>query len=86
MVNRLEMAKLFVQEQLEKRDDIVGAFVVGSVARGEDTEASDIDLRIGTNAREIRRGSRDVILENGAALPYERLLISTGAVPRRLNR
>jgi predicted nucleotidyltransferase len=44
MVDRLELAKQYVQEMLERRDDIVGAFVGGSVARGEATEASDIDL------------------------------------------
>ena len=44
MVNRLEIAKQFVQEQLGKRDDIIGVIVAGSVARGEDIEGSDIDL------------------------------------------
>ena len=44
MVDRIEIAKKFIQEQLQKRDDIIGALVVGSVARGEETELSDIDL------------------------------------------
>ncbi len=62
MADRLEMAKQYVQEMLEKRDDIVGAFVVGSVARGDATEASDIDLGLiveGQEGEEILRGGVD---------------------------
>ena len=44
MANRLEMAEQFVREQLEKRDDIIGAIVCGSVATGEYIEGSDIDI------------------------------------------
>lgn len=44
MVNRLELAKQFIQEVLSERDDVIAAMVVGSVARGEDTDGSDIDL------------------------------------------
>ena len=44
MVNRIEIAKNFLHEQLQKRDDVIGSWVGGSVARGEDTESSDIDL------------------------------------------
>jgi predicted nucleotidyltransferase len=46
MVDRLALAKQYVQEMLEKRDDVVGAFVVGSVARGDATATSDIDLAL----------------------------------------
>ena len=62
MIDRLEMAKQYVQEMLEKRDDIVGAFVVGSVARGDATETSDIDLGLiidGLKSDEILRGGVD---------------------------
>ena len=44
MVNRLELARSYVQELLQTRQDIVAAWVVGSAARGEATEASDFDL------------------------------------------
>ena len=44
MVNRREVAQRFIQAQIEKRTDIRAAWVVGSVARGEDTESSDIDI------------------------------------------
>lgn len=48
MIDRLELAKQFVREQLGARDDIIGALVCGSVARGEATDTSDIDLLIYT--------------------------------------
>ena len=44
MADRIEIAKKFIEEQRQQRDDIIGAFVEGSVARGEDTKFSDIDL------------------------------------------
>ena len=46
MVDRIEIAKKFIQEQIRKRDDIVGAIVIGSVSRGEEVEASDIDMSL----------------------------------------
>jgi predicted nucleotidyltransferase len=42
MSDRIEIANKFIEEQRQKRDDIIGAFVVGSVARGEDTEKPSI--------------------------------------------
>ena len=44
----------------------------------------DIDLRLGTTAVEIRRDRREVLLSDGETVPYERLLLATGAEPRRL--
>lgn len=46
MVDRIEIAKKFIQEQVRKRDDIVGAIVIGSVSRGEEVEPSDIDISL----------------------------------------
>lgn len=46
MENRLELADRFVQAQLAKRSDIIGAWVGGSTARGEATEGSDIDIAL----------------------------------------
>lgn len=46
MANHLEIAKTFVQQKLVERDDIVGVLLVGSVARGDATEFSDVDLRV----------------------------------------
>jgi hypothetical protein len=46
MVNRLTLADRFIQTQLKKRPDIIGAWVGGSTARGEATESSDIDISL----------------------------------------
>ena len=46
MVDRIEIAKKFIHEQIGKRDDIVGAILTGSVSRGEDVEPSDIDISL----------------------------------------
>jgi hypothetical protein len=45
-MNRLALADRFIQAQLEKRPDIIGAWVGGSTARGEETESSDIDVSL----------------------------------------
>ncbi|MFN3959414.1 MAG: NAD(P)/FAD-dependent oxidoreductase [Parvularculaceae bacterium] len=45
----------------------------------------DIDLRLGVRARRIDRSARRVEIESGDAVPYDRLLMATGAPPRRLN-
>lgn len=46
MTNRLALADRFIQAQLAKRPDIIAAWVAGSTARREDTEASDIDVAL----------------------------------------
>jgi predicted nucleotidyltransferase len=46
MRRHLEIAQSFVQEQLQQRQGIVGVLLVGSVAYGEETAFSDIDLRL----------------------------------------
>jgi len=59
VVDRLEIAKQLVAEQVTKRDDVVGALLFGSVARGEDTDTSDIDLAIYVR-KETGEGMRDM--------------------------
>jgi len=44
----------------------------------------DVDLRLETTAVEISRERREVLLSDGETVPYERLLLATGAEPRRL--
>lgn len=48
-------------------------------------EKQDITLRLGETVRLIDRGGQKVITEAGAEIAYDRLLIATGAPPRRLN-
>lgn len=43
-MNYVAIAQAFVQEQIQRRPDLIAAWVGGSVARGEHTESSDIDL------------------------------------------
>jgi 3-phenylpropionate/trans-cinnamate dioxygenase ferredoxin reductase subunit len=44
----------------------------------------DIAHLAGTTVSEIRPATRDVVLADGTVIPYERLLLATGAEPRRL--
>lgn len=43
-----------------------------------------IDLRIDANVQQIDRAARAVVLKDGRSVGYQRLLIATGAAPRRL--
>jgi len=45
----------------------------------------DVDLRRGVTVMSIDRAGHRVTLEDGQSVPYDRLLITTGASPRRLN-
>jgi hypothetical protein len=45
-MNRIELARQYVEEMIAQRGDIVAAWIGGSVARGEETELSDIDLSL----------------------------------------
>jgi 3-phenylpropionate/trans-cinnamate dioxygenase ferredoxin reductase subunit len=44
----------------------------------------DVDLRLGTRVTSVDRGARQVRLEDGSAVGYTRLLLTTGASARRL--
>jgi 3-phenylpropionate/trans-cinnamate dioxygenase ferredoxin reductase subunit len=45
----------------------------------------DIELRLGRSAVSIDTGLREVALDDGERLRYDRLLLTTGAEPRRLS-
>jgi 3-phenylpropionate/trans-cinnamate dioxygenase ferredoxin reductase subunit len=44
----------------------------------------DIDLRLGARVAAIDTGHQTVVLETGAVVPYDELVLTTGSVPRRL--
>jgi 3-phenylpropionate/trans-cinnamate dioxygenase ferredoxin reductase subunit len=44
----------------------------------------DVDVRSGQHARELDLADRALVLEGGARVPFEKLLIATGATPRTL--
>jgi len=54
------------------------------VATPDDFRELDVELRLGTPAASLDLASRTVTLESGRDVAYERLVIATGAAPRRL--
>ena len=46
---------------------------------------NDIELRLETTVTDIDTGAREVALEGGERIGYEKLLLATGAEPRRLD-
>jgi NADPH-dependent 2,4-dienoyl-CoA reductase/sulfur reductase-like enzyme len=63
------------------KDDRASVFVLEDGWYAE----HDVDLRLGTTVTSIDRAARRVSLAGGESVPYDRLLITTGASPRRLN-
>jgi 3-phenylpropionate/trans-cinnamate dioxygenase ferredoxin reductase component len=47
-------------------------------------EERDIELRLGRTATRLDTSNRELELDDGERLPYDRLLLTTGAKPRRL--
>jgi 3-phenylpropionate/trans-cinnamate dioxygenase ferredoxin reductase subunit len=45
----------------------------------------DIELRLGTTAVDLNTSSRELTLDDGDRLSYDRLLLATGSEPRRLS-
>jgi NADPH-dependent 2,4-dienoyl-CoA reductase/sulfur reductase-like enzyme len=52
--------------------------------RGGDYAPLDLDLRLGKRATSLDIRSRTVSIEGGVRVPYDGLIIATGAFPRRL--
>lgn len=46
MIDRIDIAKHYLDELLYQRDDLVAAALIGSVAKGQVSEFSDIDLKL----------------------------------------
>ena len=67
MHNRLEIAYEFAKSI--SSDNIIKIILFGSVARGDDTEESDIDILIVSNNREC---IEDIIAEEVAWIMYDK--------------
>ena len=67
MHNRVEIAREFAEAI--KSDYIIKIILFGSVARGDDTEESDIDILIVSNYREK---IEDIIAEEVAWIMYDK--------------
>jgi 3-phenylpropionate/trans-cinnamate dioxygenase ferredoxin reductase subunit len=63
------------------KEELDGAFVHPEAWYAE----HDVTLRLRTRATAIDRDARRVRLDDGEDLPYDRLLLTTGAVPRPLS-
>src|SRR5215218_6510410 len=48
-------------------------------------EQNEIELRVGASVADLDAGRGELVLESGERLPYDRLLLATGAEPRRLS-
>jgi hypothetical protein len=76
-MTRIDIAKAYVDELVSQRSDIIAAWVGGSVARGEETECSDIDL--GLMAAHTRPG---VIHRSGVDTWRSGVYIEAGLVAK----
>jgi len=47
-------------------------------------ESHDVELRTGTHAAELAPGSSEVVLDGGERIAFDRLLLATGSVAKRL--
>lgn len=56
----------------------------GSLQDQQWYDAHDIDLRLGRRAVSLDRSARVVVLDDEQRLHYDKLLVATGAMPRRL--
>jgi 3-phenylpropionate/trans-cinnamate dioxygenase ferredoxin reductase component len=57
----------------------------GSLQDQEWYDNQDIDLRLGRRAVSLDRSAREIVLDDDEWLRYDKLLIATGATPRRLD-
>jgi 3-phenylpropionate/trans-cinnamate dioxygenase ferredoxin reductase subunit len=48
-------------------------------------DKQDIELLTGTHVQSLNHGAHEITLGDGSSMPYTRLLLSTGATPRRLS-
>jgi 3-phenylpropionate/trans-cinnamate dioxygenase ferredoxin reductase component len=57
----------------------------GSLQDQQWYDARRVDLRLGRRAVSLDRAVREIVLDDGERLRYDKLLVATGAAPRRLD-
>lgn len=74
-----------------QRPPLSKAYLLGEMARerlflrpSDHYAKRQIDLMLGQSVQTIRAETRQIVLTDGSSLPYDRLLLATGATPRRL--
>jgi len=80
------------QERPYERPPLSKGYLLGKEEKGsiyvhEESWYSDnnVDLRLGVTATALDLGAREVALADGGTVRYDRLLLATGATPRRLS-
>lgn len=69
---------------LSKDGMLADTFAAKTIATAERLEAAQIRYRSGVHIEAIDRGGKRLLEAGGSALPYDKLLLATGASPRRL--
>ena len=64
--------------------DVLGGGALKPIRAEADYAAAGITLRRGRTVRRLRREAREIEFDDGDGLGYDRLLLATGAAPRRL--
>ncbi|MBK8085340.1 MAG: FAD-dependent oxidoreductase [Devosia sp.] len=64
--------------------DVLGGGALKPIRAEADYAAAGITLLRGRTVRRVRREAREIAFEDGGGLGYDRLLLATGAAPRRL--
>ena len=71
-----------LSKQLIDVDDVASA--LRPIVPEEQLRSNQVELRLGLRARAIDPSAGTVLLDDGEALPADRVLLATGASPRRL--
>jgi len=69
---------------LSKDGMVAELFAAKTIATAERLEQANVAFRGGLHVRDIDRASKRLLDADGGALPYDKLLLATGASPRRL--
>ena len=69
---------------LSKQGMLAEVFAAATIATAERLTEAGVAFRSGLHAATIARSTKHLLTADGGALPYDKLLLATGASPRRL--